>query len=227
MAYGKCQEEDEKEEEEEEEEKMASTPQTSTSKDLGFFPPAFSEVRVAQQMPRGLQHAARGSTLTRTRDVKTTRVGDLDHVRAPPGAIATKPSKRKRAKPHPDKTPRRRAQSARSDAARGEPLVPADQTAGCSLTADLRVKDAGGMSSEERAQLRRAVGGARATVLTMVYQDGSTQLDPEQVSEGLGCHEEPSAGVASFRGHASSGRRASIPIWSPAATRWYQWLTFD
>ena len=38
------------------------------------------------------------------------------------------------------------------------------------------------MGSEERAWLLRRVGQARATALTMVYQDGSTQFDPEQVS---------------------------------------------
>nr|XP_020495986.1 DNA polymerase nu [Labrus bergylta] len=55
--------------------------------------------------------------------------------------------------------------------------------AGClttSLTSDPRVKDSGRMNSEEKRQMLEEAGKAKALVLTLVYRDGTTQLDPEQ-----------------------------------------------
>ncbi|CAJ1086006.1 DNA polymerase nu [Xyrichtys novacula] len=55
--------------------------------------------------------------------------------------------------------------------------------AGCltaSLTSDPRVKDSGRMNSEEKMQVLMEAGKAKALLLTLVYQDGTTQLDPEQ-----------------------------------------------
>lgn len=57
--------------------------------------------------------------------------------------------------------------------------------AGCltaTLTADPRVKDSGKMNPDEKMQMLEKAGKAKALVLTLVYRDGTTQLDPEQVS---------------------------------------------
>ncbi|XP_070711310.1 DNA polymerase nu [Pempheris klunzingeri] len=55
--------------------------------------------------------------------------------------------------------------------------------AGCltaTLTSDPRVKDCGKMNPVEKVQMLEKAGKAKALVLTLVYQDGTTQLDPEQ-----------------------------------------------
>uniref|UniRef100_UPI0037E9352C DNA polymerase nu n=1 Tax=Semicossyphus pulcher TaxID=241346 RepID=UPI0037E9352C len=55
--------------------------------------------------------------------------------------------------------------------------------AGCptaSLTSDPRVKDSGRLNPEEKMQMLEEAGKAKALVLTLVYRDGTTQLDPEQ-----------------------------------------------
>ncbi|XP_073691896.1 DNA polymerase nu [Garra rufa] len=49
-----------------------------------------------------------------------------------------------------------------------------------SLTSDPRVCDTGRLSQEERECLFEEAGKAKAFVVTMVYQDGTIQLDPEQ-----------------------------------------------
>lgn len=62
-----------------------------------------------------------------------------------------------------------------------EPLT--QSRAGCltaSLTSDSRVKDCGKLNPDEKVQMLEMAVEANV-VLTMVYQDGSTQLDPEQV----------------------------------------------
>ncbi|KAM9717512.1 DNA polymerase nu [Menidia menidia] len=45
---------------------------------------------------------------------------------------------------------------------------------------DRRVKDPGKLLPEERTQMLEKAGEAQMVALTMVYQDGTTQLDPEQ-----------------------------------------------
>lgn len=55
-----------------------------------------------------------------------------------------------------------------------------------SLTSDPRVKDSGKLNADEKAQMLEKAGQAKALVLTMVHQDGTTQLDPEQVSRAEG-----------------------------------------
>ncbi len=50
-----------------------------------------------------------------------------------------------------------------------------------SLTSDPRVCDTGRLSQEERECLLEEAGKVKAFVVTMVYQDGTIQLDPEQV----------------------------------------------
>lgn len=49
------------------------------------------------------------------------------------------------------------------------------------LTSDPRVCDASRLSQEEQICLLQEAARARALVVTMVYQDGTTLLDPEQV----------------------------------------------
>ncbi|XP_077084260.1 DNA polymerase nu-like isoform X2 [Siphateles boraxobius] len=49
-----------------------------------------------------------------------------------------------------------------------------------SLISDPRVCDTGRLSQEDRECMLEEVGKAKALVVTMVYQDGSIQLDPEQ-----------------------------------------------
>ncbi|XP_041842355.1 DNA polymerase nu isoform X3 [Melanotaenia boesemani] len=48
------------------------------------------------------------------------------------------------------------------------------------LTSDTRVKDSGNLSQEERMQMLEKAGEVKVLVLTMVYRDGTTQLDPEK-----------------------------------------------
>uniref|UniRef100_A0AAQ5Z1Z5 DNA-directed DNA polymerase family A palm domain-containing protein n=1 Tax=Amphiprion ocellaris TaxID=80972 RepID=A0AAQ5Z1Z5_AMPOC len=55
--------------------------------------------------------------------------------------------------------------------------------AGClvaTLTSDSRVKDSGKLNPEEKMQMLEKARQAKVLVLTMVYRDGTTQLDPEQ-----------------------------------------------
>ncbi|KAJ8008471.1 hypothetical protein DPEC_G00105160 [Dallia pectoralis] len=55
------------------------------------------------------------------------------------------------------------------------------------ITSDPRVRDAGKLSGEERGSVLEEAREARALVLTMVYQDGTTQMDPEQKLSPLAC----------------------------------------
>lgn len=62
--------------------------------------------------------------------------------------------------------------------------LPTQSKAGClaaSLTCDPRVKYSGKLKPDEKVQMLEIAGQAKVLVLTMVYQDGSTQLDAEQV----------------------------------------------
>ncbi|XP_076581726.1 DNA polymerase nu [Chaetodon auriga] len=55
--------------------------------------------------------------------------------------------------------------------------------AGCltaTLTSDPRVKDSGKLNPDEKMQMLERAEKAKVLVLTLVYQDGTTQLDPEQ-----------------------------------------------
>ncbi|KAM9335552.1 DNA polymerase nu [Symphorus nematophorus] len=57
--------------------------------------------------------------------------------------------------------------------------------AGClsvTLTSDPRVKDSGKMNPDGKMQMLEKARNAKALVLTLLYKDGTTQLDPEQVS---------------------------------------------
>lgn len=50
------------------------------------------------------------------------------------------------------------------------------------LIFDPRVKDLGKLNPEEKMEISEMARKARVLVLTLVYRDGTTQLDPEQVS---------------------------------------------
>lgn len=50
------------------------------------------------------------------------------------------------------------------------------------LMSDPRVKDFGKLNPEEKIEILELARKARVLVLTLVYRDGTTQLDPEQVS---------------------------------------------
>lgn len=49
------------------------------------------------------------------------------------------------------------------------------------LMFDPRVKEFGKLNPQEKTEILEMAGKARALVLTLVYRDGTTQLDPEQV----------------------------------------------
>ncbi|KAM3590202.1 uncharacterized protein V6R79_005780 [Siganus canaliculatus] len=48
------------------------------------------------------------------------------------------------------------------------------------LTSDPRVKDGGALDPDEKRRLLEKARKAKAVVLTLIYRDGTTQLDPEQ-----------------------------------------------
>lgn len=53
------------------------------------------------------------------------------------------------------------------------------------LTSDPRVKDCGMLNKEEQNALLQKAKAAKAVMLTVVYRDGTSLLDPEQVSYSL------------------------------------------
>ncbi|XP_041821653.1 DNA polymerase nu [Chelmon rostratus] len=55
------------------------------------------------------------------------------------------------------------------------------------LTSDPRVKDSGKLDPDEKMKILEKAGKAMVLVLTLVYQDGTTQLDPEQKLTPLVC----------------------------------------
>ncbi|XP_067117220.1 DNA polymerase nu [Osmerus mordax] len=69
----------------------------------------------------------------------------------------------------------------------GDPRAQSKVCLTAALTCDPRVKDAGKLGPEERGRVLEEARRARALVLTMVFQDGTTQLDPEQKSSPAVC----------------------------------------
>ncbi|XP_022534199.2 DNA polymerase nu isoform X2 [Astyanax mexicanus] len=65
--------------------------------------------------------------------------------------------------------------------------TPASSKLTLALTCDSRVCDASRLSPEEKMGVLEEAGRARALVVTMVYQDGTTQLDPEQKATPAVC----------------------------------------
>uniref|UniRef100_A0A3P8ZGS3 DNA-directed DNA polymerase n=1 Tax=Esox lucius TaxID=8010 RepID=A0A3P8ZGS3_ESOLU len=73
---------------------------------------------------------------------------------------------------------------------KGDPKDQFSQSKAClttAITSDPRVRDAGKLSIEERGRALEEAGEAGALVLTMVYQDGTTQMDPEQKPSPSAC----------------------------------------
>lgn len=99
-----------------------------------------------------------------------------------PTSVTGKPLKHKQATCGPDQRTNG-PKISQEGANGGEP--PNQSKAGCltaTLTSDPRVKDSGKMNPDEKVQMLEKAGKAKALVLTLVYRDGTTQLDPEQVS---------------------------------------------
>lgn len=115
----------------------------------------------------------------RKRGLKSTRDGSgSEDTRV---SKTSKPAKQKRAKSDLDRAPNGR-KTAQKVASGGE--LQNQSKVSClttAITSDPRVRDARKLSQEERVRVLEEAGQARALVLTMVYQDGTTQLDPEQV----------------------------------------------
>ncbi|XP_076016825.1 DNA polymerase nu [Genypterus blacodes] len=95
-------------------------------------------------------------------------------------ASNSKPPKQKRVKFGPDRATNRPAKSSEG-ATSGEPQSQTKSTSlTTALTSDPTVKDSGKLDKEEKLQVLEEAGQAKVLVLTMVYQNGNTQLDPEQ-----------------------------------------------
>ncbi|KAM9406208.1 DNA polymerase nu [Salvelinus alpinus] len=94
-----------------------------------------------------------------------------------------KPPKLKRAKPGPNQGQLTPETEPEGESGAGDLQAQSNQSKTCLTTAmisDPRVRDAGKLSPEERGRVLEEAGQASALVLTMVYQDGTTQMDPEQ-----------------------------------------------
>ncbi|XP_042258347.1 DNA polymerase nu isoform X3 [Thunnus maccoyii] len=97
-----------------------------------------------------------------------------------PSSVTFKPPKHKRAKYGPHQATNE-PKTSHEGANTGEPQN--RPKAGCltaTLTSDPRVKDSGKLSPDEKMRMLEKAEQAKALVLTMVYRDGTTQLDPEQ-----------------------------------------------
>uniref|UniRef100_A0A8C2X349 Polymerase (DNA directed) nu n=1 Tax=Cyclopterus lumpus TaxID=8103 RepID=A0A8C2X349_CYCLU len=98
----------------------------------------------------------------------------------PSSAVTGKPRKHKRAKRGPDQDIN--GPTLFHEAADGNKLQNQSK-AGCltaTLTSDPRVKDSWKMNADEKMQMLERALETKALVLTLVYRDGTTQLDPEQ-----------------------------------------------
>ncbi|KAG7241560.1 hypothetical protein INR49_025480, partial [Caranx melampygus] len=93
-------------------------------------------------------------------------------------SVTCKPSKHKQVKHGPGhdiEGSKTSHEWAKNDKAQSKAAYPTE-----SLTSDPRVKDSGKLNTDEKVQMLKKAGQAKALVLTMVYQDGTTQLNPEQ-----------------------------------------------
>ncbi|XP_031687209.1 uncharacterized protein LOC109896486 [Oncorhynchus kisutch] len=133
-------------------------------------PPA-NPVRPRQGVPMG----ERG--LESTRDHSSSDTPQHRSSKTP------KPPKPKRAKPGPNQSQLTPETEPEGGSGAGDSRTQSNQSKTCLTTAmisDPRVRDAGKLSPEERGRVLEEAGQASALVLTMVYQDGTTQMDPEQ-----------------------------------------------
>lgn len=83
--------------------------------------------------------------------------------------------------PKPSEPSRIGSDTLSSDADRKEERATATSKGAFNLTSDPRVCDTGRLSQEEGKRVLEEAGRAKALVVTLVYQDGTIQLDPEQV----------------------------------------------
>lgn len=99
-----------------------------------------------------------------------------------PSSVTCQPLKSKRAKCGPDrgiKGPK----TSHEEAHGGEPHNQSKASyLTATLTSDPRVKDCGKLNPDEKMEMLEKARNAKALVLTLAYRDGTTQLDPEQVS---------------------------------------------
>eukprot|EP00064_Thunnus_orientalis_P018935 superscaffoldBa00004533_g19044 len=103
-----------------------------------------------------------------------------------PSSVTFKPPKHKRAKYGPHQATNE-PKTSHEGANTGEPQNrPKASCLTATLTSDPRVKDSGKLSPDEKMRMLEKAEQAKALVLTMVYRDGTTQLDPEQVSRAVG-----------------------------------------
>ncbi|XP_029931586.1 DNA polymerase nu [Myripristis murdjan] len=108
--------------------------------------------------------------------LETTR----DAAKNTPPSMTSKPPKQKEARCGPDRAPSG-TKIAQEVANSGK--LQSQSKAACltaAMTFDPRIKDAGKLDPEERMQVLEEMRQASVLVLTMVYQDGTTQLNPEQ-----------------------------------------------
>uniref|UniRef100_A0A3Q3MQU0 Polymerase (DNA directed) nu n=1 Tax=Mastacembelus armatus TaxID=205130 RepID=A0A3Q3MQU0_9TELE len=77
-------------------------------------------------------------------------------------------------------TDRSKTSNHRDNTGVSQPQTTAGGSLTATLTSDPRIKDSGKLNQDEKMQMLEEAGQAKTLVLTMVYQDGTTQLDPEQ-----------------------------------------------
>lgn len=104
----------------------------------------------------------------------------------PPSSVTCQPLHRKQAKCVPDR-------KINGPKISHEKAKPRNKHTASWLTAtmasDPRVKDCGKMNPDEKMEMLEKAQKAKLLVLTAVYRDGTTQLDPEQVSRAYTCSE--------------------------------------
>ncbi|XP_026209305.1 DNA polymerase nu [Anabas testudineus] len=101
--------------------------------------------------------------------------------------VTYQPPKHKRANCGPDQATNL-SQTSHERTNTGEPQPRStDSCLTTALICDPRIKDSGKLNQVEKMQLLEETRQAEALVLTMVYKDGATQLDPEQKFTPLVC----------------------------------------
>ncbi|XP_070849889.1 DNA polymerase nu [Chaetodon trifascialis] len=116
-----------------------------------------------------------------TRQMQPSKMEERRHESATntqtPSSVTCQPLQHKKARRRPDQG----TKISHGGANGGEPQ--SQSKAGCltaTLTSDPRVKDSGKLNPEEKMHMLERAEKAEVLVLTLVYQDGTTQLDPEQ-----------------------------------------------
>uniref|UniRef100_A0A667YS45 Polymerase (DNA directed) nu n=1 Tax=Myripristis murdjan TaxID=586833 RepID=A0A667YS45_9TELE len=167
-------------------------PQQSTHKDPGLLPVFAPEPQTKASATHKTEIASGVGTHTmkQTRQRQDERKPSLleemglettrDAAKNTPPSMTSKPPKQKEARCGPDRAPSG-TKIAQEVANSGK--LQSQSKAACltaAMTFDPRIKDAGKLDPEERMQVLEEMRQASVLVLTMVYQDGTTQLNPEQ-----------------------------------------------